>query len=305
MKNHFNFSPTPLTKLVPWSNEFDCNVFMKREDLFEHGGGGSKARMLQYILWDAKQKKADYILTAGGPYSNFNRALALLCKKHQFRMRLVLYDKNTHIGKYSLNKRIIDYCNVDVITCPPDYVIETIDHEKKKLIDSGFVPYYIWGGGKSNEGVNAYLDAFKEIKSTLNHVDYIFTALGTGTTYSGLLAGSISEKKATKIIGISIARKKDIAENVVKEIFQNFSRDISSYLSNGMIIDDYLMGGYGNTTNELDKFILEFVQKEGLIIDSIYVGKALYGMYHYLKKNSTQMKGRTIVFINTGGLFNF
>src|SRR5690606_6608694 len=104
MKNHFDFLPTPLSRMDRWSEEFGCNLFMKRDDLFEHGGGGSKARMLQYILWTAKKKQADYILTAGGPYSNFNRALALLCKKHGFRMRLVLYDKNTHINKYSLNK---------------------------------------------------------------------------------------------------------------------------------------------------------------------------------------------------------
>jgi len=278
---------------------------MKRDDLFEHGGGGSKARMLQYILWSAKEKKADYILTAGGPHSNFNRALALLCKLHNFHMKLVLYDKNTHINRLSLNKRILDYCNIDIIYCSPDQVVQTVDKEKKNLLKNGHNPYYIWGGGKSNEGVQAYADAFKEIQSESNCIDYIFTPIGTGTTFSGLLAGAARDELTTKILGISVAREKAAAEQVVKEILTTFGINMRAYLQNGMIIDNYLLGGYGKSNRHLDNFIRDFIQEEGLIIDPIYVGKALYGMYHYLNENNTLIKGKTIIFINTGGIFNF
>ena len=44
-------------------------------------------------------------------------------------MRLVLYDKNQHINKVSLNKRICDYCEVEYIHCEPNEVVEVIEQQ--------------------------------------------------------------------------------------------------------------------------------------------------------------------------------
>lgn len=305
MSQHFSFSPTAITKIESWCTEFDCDFYMKRDDLFEEGGGGSKARMLQYILWDAKKCNADYVLTAGGPFSNFNRALALMCKKHNLKMRLILFNNNLHINRQSLNKRFIDYCNVEIVTCDPDFVPETIQIEKEKIANDGFKAYYIWGGGKSNEGVQAYYDAFKEIKRQLKDVDYVFTAVGTGTTYAGLLSGAALENSSTKVIGFSVAREKEIAEGVIHETLNDFPLVSDSTLLPIEINDDFLMGGYGKTSATLNEFIRSFIQNEGIIVDSIYVGKALYGTYKYLQNIKSDIKNRKIVFLNTGGLYNF
>lgn len=302
MKNHFEFKKTPLTKLESLSNEYGCNIHMKRDDLFPHGGGGSKARMLQYIIWKAKEEGADYILTAGGPYSNFNRALALLSRKHKLKVRIVLYDNNTHIQRVSLNKKILDYCEIELVPCDPKDVVATLNKEEQSLILNGYQPYFIWGGGKSNEGVDAYIDCYKEIQmDTSENIDYIFTAIGTGTTYSGLLLGS---KLITKIIGISVAREKNTATKVVEDIIRKYG--CTSYDNSPIeIVDDYLMGGYGYSTPELEAFIRKFIKEEGIVIDAIYVGKALFGMVQYLKKNKPIITGKTIVFLNTGGIYNF
>lgn len=304
MSQHFPFAVTPITKIESWSTEFDCEFYMKRDDLFEEGGGGSKARMLQYILWQAKKCKADYVLTAGGPYSNFNRALALMCRKHNLKMRLILYDNNLHIDKYSLNKKIIDYCHVETIICNPNFVGETIEVERDKIIAEGFKVYYIWGGGKSNHGVQAYSDAFIEIEKQIKRVDYLFTAVGTGTTYSGLFTGASNENSSTKVIGFSVAREKSLAEEVVHQILQDFSSPTENDL-NIDVNDDYLMGGYGKTTDSLIDFIRSFIINEGIIVDSIYVGKALYGTYNYLQNIKSEIKNKKIIFLNTGGLYNF
>lgn len=277
---------------------------MKRDDLFEHGGGGSKARMLQYILYKAISEKYNCILTAGGPYSNFNRALALLANKYHIKMKLVLYDKNKHIDKLSLNRRILEVCNVDITECDPNYVAETINYEMELLKKNGFNPYYIWGGGKSNEGVEAYKDCFVEIKDKID-TDYIFTALGTGTTFSGLIAGNYQEKNKSKVIGISVAREVESCKNVVMSILNEFDYNITLEACQGIIVDDYLFGGYGGTNNDLNVFINNFIRNEGMIVDTIYVGKALYGTINYLEKIKNKIKNKNIVFINTGGIYNF
>ncbi len=277
---------------------------MKRDDLFEFGGGGSKARMLQYILFKAKIENYNYILTAGGPYSNFNRSLALLCKKYNFKMRLVLFDKNLHIQKDSLNKRILELCNVEIVHCQSYEVERRIEIEKKSIIEKGFKPFYIWGGGKSNEGVEAYKDCFLEVLKSVSP-DYIFTALGTGTTFSGLLCGKFKTKSNTKIVGVSVAREKKVCESVISEILEEFDSSIFLENSSFDIIDDYLFGGYGYVSEELENFINEFIRSEGIILDNIYVGKALFGTVEYLTNLKENYNNKTIVFLNTGGIYNF
>ena len=304
MINHFQFTPTPITRIDSLSAELNCNFLMKRDDLFEHGGGGSKARMLQFILSKAKLENADYILTAGGPFSNFNRALALLGPKFGFKVRLILFNKNKHIQIKSLNKRILDLSPVEIIECEHNKVEETIAQEYENLILQGHKPFYIWGGGKSNEGVEAYAQCYQEIRNHINS-DYIFTALGTGTTFSGLYAANSLSLNGDKIIGISVAREKNICIEVIKNILNHYNNNINSTILNYHIIDDYLMGGYGHANEDLVNFINNFIFKESVIIDSIYVGKALYGTVEHIKNNQEIFAGKNVIFLNTGGIYNF
>ena len=86
---HLKFEVTPLEELSYYSQKFNICCLCKRDDLFSKAGGGSKARMLQYILYPLHKEKIDVLLTAGGPCSNYNRAAALLCAELGIRMRLI------------------------------------------------------------------------------------------------------------------------------------------------------------------------------------------------------------------------
>ena len=48
---HFSFSPTPITSLPYFSEKYNVEILVKRDDLFPSALGGSKARMLQYTCW--------------------------------------------------------------------------------------------------------------------------------------------------------------------------------------------------------------------------------------------------------------
>ena len=63
--NHFEINPTPISELKYYSQVLGVNMYCKRDDLFPIAGGGNKARMLQYILFDLTQKNYDRVLTAG------------------------------------------------------------------------------------------------------------------------------------------------------------------------------------------------------------------------------------------------
>lgn len=64
---HLPYNATPLTHMMSTSNVLECDIYCKRDDLFERDRGGSKARMLQYILADVSPLSHDVVLTAGGP----------------------------------------------------------------------------------------------------------------------------------------------------------------------------------------------------------------------------------------------
>ena len=113
-----------------------------------------------------------------------------MARKLGMKVRLILYDKNTHLDPVSLNKRVCDLAGVEYVTCDPEEVTEILNMEIEYLKSSGNSPFFIWGGGQSVEGSFAYFDAVKEIKE-FNQVvpDILATALGTGTTFSGFYLG--------------------------------------------------------------------------------------------------------------------
>jgi len=214
---------TPLQHCPYFSALTQTDFYLKREDLFPEGGGGNKARMIIKILQKAKLESASYIITAGGPYSNFNRALALISSSMEFKLKIILYDKNPHIRQESLNKRICDQLGAEYVFCTPDLVSETIEREINQLQSAGESPFFIYGGGKSREGISAYAELIKEIK-TKNQFDpdLISTTFATGTTFSGLYAGIHEYSPKIEILGISIARQNEASVSIVLQNLTDF-----------------------------------------------------------------------------------
>jgi 1-aminocyclopropane-1-carboxylate deaminase/D-cysteine desulfhydrase-like pyridoxal-dependent ACC family enzyme len=283
--------------------------YTKREDLINSGGGGNKARMLRYILKKAKDANSTHILTAGGPHSNFNRALAMMATQEGFKVRIVLFDKNIHLQKPSLNKRICDWLGTEYIPCDPERVEKTIQSELLKLKEEGHSPYFVWGGGQCLEGSLAYFDAVREIQVQNNfQPDLLVTTLATGTTFTGLFLGAKSNFPTCKTLGISVARENKDSFPVVARSIQILSSHLGlperEYDLSASICDEYRMGGYGIVNQSCREFIQLASMRSGIILDEIYVGKALYGLVEYLGKNPGY-QGKKVLFLNSGGLFNF
>ena len=60
---------------------------------------------------------AKTIVTAGGPCSNFNRALALLCANFGLKMILVSYTDEPSEYDISLNNFIVSQTNCEYVYC--------------------------------------------------------------------------------------------------------------------------------------------------------------------------------------------
>lgn len=304
--NHLYFETTPISKLNYYSNKWKINLFCKRDDLFAKAGGGSKARMLQYILNDINKFNCDVLVTAGGPNSNFNRACALMCAHLGIKMHLIEYTDEPEQFNTSLNYYICQLAGISTTRCEKKNVPETIETVLREYRKNNIRTKFIYGGGKSLQGFMAYYEAVEELyQQGIRSIDHVFLACGTGTTLTGICAGFQDYFPKTKIHAISVARK---YEDQYPVLLDNINT-LNDYLNKRYTFDNltfyetYLCGGYSHSCPQLLETIKECISCEGLIIDPVYTGKAFYGMSSIIEKSEIH-NNQDVLFWNTGGLFN-
>lgn len=302
--NHLAFEKTPISELPYYSKKYGIKLISKRDDLFQEGCGGNKARMLQYILADVSNNY-DVLVTAGGPYSNFNRACALMCAKLGIKMHLVEYTDNYQEYDLAQNYYICKLCDIQTTRCDRASVAITIEKVLKEYEQKGIKAKFVYAGGKCLEGFYSFYDAIKEVKEQGVNFDYVFLACGTGTTLTGICAGTQAFFPHARVIAISTARTECVERPVLEEDMTILNQHLNtSYdFSNMHFYDSFLCGGYAKYNDALFDTIKECISKEGMIIDPTYSGKAFYGMTQLLA-SSKQFEGKTVLFWNTGGLFN-
>ena len=71
-----------------------------------------------------------------------------------------------------------------------------------------------------------------------------------------------------------------------------------------VINDGYVGIGYALSRPEELEFIKTVARTEGVVLDPVYTGKAMYGVWNELKEGGNlRGKAKNILFIHTGGIF--
>lgn len=102
-KEEVNFLnvPTPLERLDNLSRELNLNLYIKRDDLTNYGGGGNKLRKLEYFVKDALDKNATVLMTVGGAQTNHGRLTATVAAK--YGLKSIILSADTYPGEISSN----------------------------------------------------------------------------------------------------------------------------------------------------------------------------------------------------------
>lgn len=95
-----------------------------------------------------------------------------------------------------------------------------------------------------------------------------------------------------------------MTENLLKEIYQYTGEEIQINREDIRILDGYVGEGYAKSRTEEIEFIHELAKLEGVILDPVYTGKAMYGLVEEIKKG-TFKEHKNILFIHTGGIFGW
>ncbi len=68
------------------------------------------------------------------------------------------------------------------------------------------------------------------------------------------------------------------------------------------LIDGYVGEGYALSRPEELKLILEIARLEGIVLDPVYTGKAMFGLRDQVLQGRFQ-KGQKVLFVHTGGIY--
>lgn len=296
---------TPIIKIDDFG---DNRLFVKREDLLPFSFGGNKVRIAQEFFLDMDEKQKSCMIGYGSARSNLCRALANISYARKKVCHIISVANDDGIHMDTSNSMIVKACGVSIHYCNKSEVADTV----QSVMDACGIGggYYIYGDkyGNGNEEVpmRAYVKVYREIqmqeKMLKQKFDYIFLATGTGMTQAGLVAGQVLYGGNEKIVGISVARKKEYQEKVLRKMLLAYSvkHKILTDEKEVEVCDDCLCGGYGVYNEKIVQTVRDMMLINGIPLDTTYTGKAFLGMMQYVKRN--KIEGKNILFLHTGGV---
>jgi len=305
--------PTRIEKLEKLSKAAGRpDIYIKRDDQTGTELSGNKVRKLEYSIKEALDKGCDYLITCGGIQSNHCRATAAAAVKLGMKSCLVLRgtEASEPEGNLLLDRLLgaeIRFITAEEYGSRRGEIMEAIKNEMEQ---KGFRPYIIPEGASNGIGSFGYYTAMEEIlaqeKEMNIHFDCIVLATGSGGTYSGLwLANKLHRNTADVygiIVGGDIAYFKARIPEILRESMGYMAVEIPVSDDEINLVDGYVGRGYALSRPEELEFIRELAALEGVILDPVYTGKAMYGLTREIKKGAFD-KYKNILFVHTGGLY--
>ncbi|KPL08356.1 hypothetical protein AMJ86_00905 [bacterium SM23_57] len=297
---------TPIEELKGLSSK--TQIFIKRDDLNGLVISGNKARKLEYLITDAKNKKCDTIITCGAVQSNHCRTAAAFAKHFGFECHLFLRTHGNPRKVYSGNLLIDELLGAKVMYITPVQYqrrAEVMERYAQRLRKRGKTPYVIPEGGSNEIGALGYLDCMKEMAEFIRHqqIEAVYCAVGSGGTYAGLMLGRKLLDLRVALNGVivceTIEHFKERIYQICVSAIRKFSLPTQVSHNDIHLIDGYVGKGYGIPYPQELKTIGKVAQS-GIILDPVYTGKAFHGMLNDIKIH----KYKSVIFVHTGGIFS-
>ena len=267
------------------------SLAIKREDLLHTEVSGNKFRKLKYNIRSARDLGFSKLLTFGGAFSNHIAATAAAGRLCGFKTIGVIRGEE-------LEKDIESTlaCNPTLrFAAQQGMELHFVDRHSYRLKDqpefinqlkSKLGAFYLIPEGGSNA---LAIKGCEEILSEEDkEYDFICCSAGTGATAAGLI-NSISDNQ--KVLVFSALKGDFLRAEITKYTTEQ----------NWLLITDYSFGGYGKINEELVEFMNSFKKEQHFLLDPVYTGKMIFGIFDLIKKDYFPV-GSKILAIHTGGL---
>jgi len=266
--------------------ESKVRLFIKREDLTHPEISGNKYWKMFYNVKKYLEKEVSErkIITFGGAFSNHIAAAAALGNEFGIKTLGVIrgneledsWQENPTL--FSAHQNGMSFRFV---------TRETYRYKEKmmKELQTEFPESLVVPEGGTNE--NAVEGIQYMLTDETNDFDYICSAVGTGGTVSGL---SKFAQPHQKVIGF-----KAVKDNSLENRIKNLSK------KDNFTLVDASDGGFGKITDENVRFINEFYQYFGIVLEPVYTGKMLRKIFEMIADDYFPANSKILAF-HTGGL---
>ena len=285
-------------------------LFIKRDDQTGLALGGNKTRKLELLVAEAQANKATMLITAGAIQSNHCRQTAAAAARFGFECTLVLYpptpeDAIPAPGEPATGNLLIDHLlGARIIWTQRAGRDQALKDAFEAAEQAGVRPYLIPYGGSNATGAAAYALAMQEFIEQGLMADWIVFPSSSGGTQAGLALGRRLFGFPGQVLGISVDEEAQVLQERVAGL-ANATADLlgekPAFLPEDILVNaDYLGGGYGVMGALEQEAIHLFAQKEGILLDPVYTGRAAGGMIDLIRKGFFR-RGEKVLFWHTGG----
>ncbi len=265
-------------------------LFIKREDRIHEFISGNKWRKLKYNLKEAGRKGYNKLLTFGGAYSNHICAVAAAGKLFGFGTIGVIRGEAYSVLNPTLS--LASRCGMTLHYVSRKDYAERSDTEFSESLKNMFGEFYsIPEGGSNVYGMKGCAEMVSEI---LEDFDMICLPCGTGGSLAGMLEGLNGR---CHVLGFPVLKDGSFLKKGIDSLTQQYSGRI---FENYDLNTDYHFGGYAKYNPPLIDFINGFKKENNILLDPVYTGKMMFGIFDLIRKG--RLNNKKILVIHTGGL---
>ncbi len=317
----------PLDRLAAALGRPPRTLWVKRDDLTGLGGGGNKARKLDYLCAEALDQGCDTLVTGGGPQSNHVRMTAAAANRLGMGCTVVVAGDRP--AALSGNLVLDELFGAEIEwfggagELPYAEVEAAITETARRLAVEGRRPYPMPIGGASAVGALGYVHGARELRAQapgldlpgfdlpgldrpgfdLPGFDLVVVADGSGGTHAGLAAGLGDHGR---VLGVDVGARDDL-DALVPELAREAAAlaglpEPRPAAGGRPQVDHGQAGpGYGAPTAAAREAVLMAARLEGLILDPVYTGKAMAGLIAACREERIG-PAANVVFLHTGGM---
>lgn len=292
--------PTPLQQVADLAGTPGLrDLLVKRDDLTGFAWGGNKVRTLEYVLGDALSLRADTIVVAGGPTSNFAALLAVAAAGLGIDVAQVCYgEARDGAAALAVSRRAgaaVEFTGSADRQSMDLYAGELAG----RLRSEGRRPYVVPRGGATPTGACGFAGAAVELVSQLDGRPVsVVIPVGSGGSIAGLVAGLASVDAAgVDVIGVSVSRPVDEIAAQIAARASDCAHLIGATgsLTSWRVVDGR-GPGYGGGWPEADQLAGALLRRGGFVADPVYNAKALL----WLSRHRDELAGQ-VLYWSTGG----
>lgn len=299
--------PTPLEPMERLTKYLGGpSLYIKRDDQTGLATGGNKTRKLEFLIAEAINQQCDHVITIGSPQSNHCRQTAAAAAKFGLGCSTIL--KGTEVDDRTGNLLLGHLLGAHQYWTNGRSPKELIHEVTSQLTTMGHKPYFIPYGGSNVMGATSYVLAVQELMHQLEtqqtNIDFIVMASSSGGTQAGLVLGAEIYGFRGNILGISVDQ---IAEQLQMQVgalatatATHLGLETTSVGDKVDVNDDYVGDGYATVGEPEREAIAMVAQKEGILLDPVYTGRAMAGLIDLIRWGAFT-RGQSVLFWHTGG----